>query len=218
MASQQSGKIWGIDRRFVVIALIFVVLIVPVFPRDKIIYVDGQTTTTQTFQSTSYMTSLQSYMTTTQNTVQVYVGNLQMVSDTYYQYYQNYYQYCYYDPYGNIYCDYNYWPYGYNQYTTTVQIDPSDRYVKRAITQESGGLYTVTLTSDDGQTQVFRHVSSMDLTLTGTANVVVTVTQTNTITSSVVNPQTTVSTVSCQKCMPEHITEHVSILQLLLGF
>jgi hypothetical protein len=217
-ASQQSGKVWGIDKRFIIIALIFVVLIVPVFPRDKIVYVSGQTATTQTYQSTSYQTILQTSTTTTQKSIQVYVGSIEMVSDQYYQYYQQYYQYCYYDQYGNIYCNYNYWPYGYNTYTTTATIDPSDRFVKREITQESGGLYSVTLTAYDGQAQVFRHVSTMDLTLTGTTNVEETVTLTNTSTNSIVNPGTTVSQASCDACVPQHITEHVSILQLLLGF
>lgn len=216
--SKQSGKIWGIDKRWIIIAIILVIVVVPVFPRDKIIYVDGQTVTTQTFQSTSYVTSLQSYAATTQKAIQVYVGNIEMVSDQYYQYYYQYYQYCWYDQYGNIYCDYSYWPSGYTQYTTTIQIDSSDRYVKREIAQESGGLYSVTLTSYDGQAQIFRHVASMDLTLTGTANVEATGTETITLTNSVVNPQTTVSTVPCDKCIPQHVTERVSILQLLLGY
>ena len=217
-ASKQSGKIWGIDKRFIIIILIFIFLVVPVFPRDKIVYVNGETTTTQTYQSTSYQTILQPTTTTAQTSIQVYVGNIEMVSDQYYQYYQNYYQYCYYDQYGNVYCNYSNWPYGYNAYTTTVTVDPSDHFVKRQITQESGGLYSVTLTSYDGQTQVFRHVSSMDLTLTGTTNVEETVTLTNTSTNSIVNPETTVSQVPCDACMPQHITERVSILQLLLGF
>lgn len=217
-ASKQSGKIWGIDKRFIIIILIFIFLVVPVFPRDKIVYVSGQTTTTQTYQSTSYQTIVQTSTTTTQNSIQVYVGSIEMVSDQYYQYYQNYYQYCYYDQYGNVYCNYNNWPNGYNAYTTTVTVDPSDRFVKRQVTQESGGLYSVTLTSYDGQAQVFRHVSSMDLTLTGTTNVEETVTLTNTSTNSIVNPETTISQAPCDACMPQHITEHVSILQLLLGF
>ena len=195
------------------------VLIVPVFPRDKVIYVSGQTATTQTYQSTSYQTILQTSTTTTQKSIQVYVGSLEQVSDQYYQYYQQYYQYCYYDQYGNIYCNYNYWPYGYNTYTTTVTIDASDRFVKREITQESGGLYSVTLTPYGGEgAQVFRHVSSLYLTLTGTTTVEETVTLTNTSTNSVVNPETTVSQVPCDACVPQHITEHVSILQLLFGF
>lgn len=100
----------------------------------------------------------------------------------------------------------------------TVTIDPSDQYVKREIVSESGGLATVTLTSYDGQAQVFRHVVSYDLTKTGTSTVQATVTLANTYTNSIVNPATTVSTNDCQKCIPQQITEHVSILQMLLGF
>lgn len=212
-----GDKLWGIDKRFVIAALIFLVLILPVFPVDKVIYVDGQTTTTQVNQSTSYATSFQTYTTNTQQSIQVYKGNLAWVSsDQYYNYYQQYYPQCYYDQYGNYYCYYTYWP-NYQQYTGSATIDPSDAVVKMETTNEAGGLITVTLTHYDGTQDVYRHVVSDDLAKSGLTTVTVTTTLTNTVTNSIVNPFTTTSSVPCQSCIAQHVTEHVSILQLLLG-
>lgn len=215
-ASPATGSRGGFDKRLLlVIALVFIVLVVPVFPRDRIVYVDGQTQTVT--QSTSYATSFQTYTTQSDISIKVYKGSLKTVSDTYYYYYQQYYQNCYVDSYGNVYCYYNQWP-NYNQYgyTNSITIDPSDNVVKLDQTQESGGLWTITLTHYDGTADTYRHVFSTDMTKTATSTVQGTVTMTNTITNTIVNPVT--SNAPCQQCIPQHVTDHVSILQMLLGY
>ena len=212
-----GDKIWGIDKRLVLAAVIFLVLVLPVFPVDKVIYVNGQTTTTQVNQSTSYTTSFQTYTTNTQTSIRVYKGNLEYVSDQYYTYYQPYYyNNCYFDQFGNYYCSYTYWPY-YQQYVNSVTIDPTDDVVSVSTTNEAGGLITVTCTHYDGTQDVYRHVVSDDLTKSATDTVSTTVTQTSTIANSIVTPVTTTSPVPCQSCIPQHVTEHVSIIQLLFG-
>jgi hypothetical protein len=210
---------WSSSQFFkliVVIILIFVILVVPVIPRDKVIYVDGSTQTVTT--STAYMTSLETYSTQTEASIKVYKGNLRYVADQYYNYYYeyNYYSNCYYDPYsGYIYCpDYNYWP-NYSSYTYTVTVDPSDNVVKIERTQESNGLWTLTLAHYDGTSDTYRHVFSEDLTQSGVSTVQGVAVLTNTMTSTVLNPQTI--TVPCQNCIPQHITVYVSILQLIFG-
>jgi hypothetical protein len=201
----------------IVIILLFVILVVPVIPRDKVIYVDGSTQTMTT--STAYMTSLQTYSTQTQTSIKVYKGNLQYVADQYYDYYYQYgyYNNCYYDPYtGYIYCNnYNYWP-NYNSYTYTVTVDPSDNIVKIERTQESNnGLWTLTLTHYDGTADTYRHVFSEDLTQNGVSTVQGIAELTNTLVSTALNPTTI--TVACQNCIPQHVTVYVSLLQLIFG-
>ena len=200
-------------------------MIVPVFPRDKIVYVDGSTQTVT--MSTAYNTSFQTFTTDTQVTIKVYKGTLNYVSDSYYN---NYYQYwygnygnnCYYSSYygGYVCSNYNYgmWPYyGQSQYGYyTVTIDPSDNIVKIEQTQESNGLWTLILTHQDSSSDTYRHVYKMDLSQTGTSQATGTVTMTNTITNSMVNPVT--FSVPCQACIPQHVTEHVSLIQILFGF
>lgn len=213
-SSWSSGdKIWGIDKRILLLGLIILVLVLPIFPREKVIYVSGQTQTVS--QSTSYATSFQTYTTNTPITIKVYKGSLQYVSDQYYNYYQQYYQYCYWDQYGNYICYYQQWPY-YQQYVGSVIIDPSDEVIKMEQTNEPGGLVTITLTHYDGTQDSYRHVVFTDLTKSATATVQGTATITNTITNSNVSPVT--STIPCQNCQAQTVTEHVSILQMLFGF
>ncbi|MGD0423793.1 MAG: zinc ribbon domain-containing protein [Candidatus Bathyarchaeia archaeon] len=220
-----SNKVWGIDKRIIVVVVVFLVLIVPVFPRDKVIYVDGSTQTMT--MSTSYITSVQRYATQSEISINVYKGTLNTVSDTYYNSYSNYWygnynNGCYYsDYYGGWVCgnyNYSYWPYyGQSQYGyNTVTVDPSDNIVKIHQTQESNGLWTMVLTHYDGTTDTYRHVYQMDLTRTGTSTVQGSVTASNTITNSAITPVT--FSVPCQACIPQHVTEHVSLLQLLFGF
>ena len=153
-----SNKVWGIDKRIFVVVVLFLILVVPVFPRDKVTYVDGSTQTVT--MSTAYNTSFQTYATDTQISLKVYKGTLNYVTDSYYN---NYYQYwygsynynsCYYDAYygGYVCSNYNYaWPYyGQSQYYYTVTVDPSDNVVKIQQTQESNGLWTLVLTHYDG--------------------------------------------------------------------
>ena len=222
-----SDKVWGIDKRIIVVAVIFLILIVPVFPRDKVVYVDGSTQTVTI--TTSYNTSVQTYTTQSEVSIKVYKGTLNTVSDSYYNNYYNYWygnynNNCYYSNYyGGWVCvnnnyNYNYWPYyGQSQYGySTVTVDPSDNIVKIQQTQESNGLWTMVLTHYDGTLDTYRHVYQMDLTQTGTSTVPGSVSMSNTVTNSVVSPVT--FSVSCQACIPQHVTEHVSLLQLLFGF
>ena len=207
--SRMSGKVGGIDKRFIfAIAVIILILVVPVIPRDKVIYVSGQTTTTQTFQTTS----IQTFQTTTQQSIQVYVGSILYVSSQYYSYYQPYYSTCFRVYYGVIRCGYTGWP-NWNTYTTSVTVNPSDNFVSRQDTQEAGGyLSTVTLTRYDGTGVTYAHVVNDSLTQTGTSTVQASATQTSTVTQTL----STVMNVPCDACVPQHVTEHVSLIQLLL--
>lgn len=213
-----SGKIGGVDKRVLIaIGIILLVLLVPVFPRDKIVYVSGQTTTTQLYQSTSFQTSLQAYSTMSQQSVQVYAGTLVYVQNQYYNYYTPYFSGCIRTYYGYIRCgSYYSWP-NYNLYTTTVTVNPNDNVVNVQDTQQSNGyLSTVTLTKADGSTVIYSNVLNDNLSQAGTSNVQVVVTQTSTVTQTTMVPATTVTSVACNNCVPQHVTEHVSLLQLLL--
>jgi len=213
------GKVGGVDKRVVIaIAVIVLVLLVPVFPRDKIIYVSGQTMTTELYQSTSYQTSLQAYQTVNLQNIQVYTGTLLYVQNQYYNYYSPYYSACFRGPYGYIRCGgYYSWP-NYNLYTTTVTVNPSDNVVSvQASQQPNGYLSTVTLTKADGSTVTYTNVFSNNLSQSGTSTVQAAVTQTSTVTQTVMVPATTAMNVSCDNCIPQHVTEYVSLLQLLLG-
>lgn len=214
-----SGKVGGVDKRVVIaIGVILLVLLVPVFPRDKIVYVSGQTMTTELYQSTSFQISLQAFSTMSQQNVQVYTGTLLYVQNQYYNYYAPYYSGCFRGPYGYIRCGGYYgWP-NYNAYTTTVTINPSDNVVKVQDTQQpSGYLSTVTLTKADGSTVTYSNVFNDNLSPAGTSTVQVAVTQTSTVTQSMMVPATTAMNVPCDSCIPQHVTEYVSLLQLLLG-
>lgn len=208
LSSRMSGKVGGIDKRILFgIAIIVLILVLPVIPRDKIVYVSGQTATTQTYQSTS----MQTLQITTQKSIQVYVGSILYVSDQYYSYYQPYYAGCVRGFYGVIRCGYASWP-NVSIYTTTVTINPNDNVVNMQDTQEGAGyLSTVTLTRSDGTTVTYTHVVNNSLAQTATSNVQGTGTQTTSITQTL----STVVNVPCDKCIPQHVTEYVSIMQLL---
>jgi hypothetical protein len=123
--------------------LIILILIVPVIPRDRVVYVNGVTQAVT--MSTAFNTSIQTYTTTAPMQIGVYQGTLQYIPDQYYnQYYnqnynqnyynQNYYgvyQYpyyygsypytsispsCYYNTYDDYYCSYSYYYYPYYGY------------------------------------------------------------------------------------------------------
>jgi hypothetical protein len=202
----------GIDKRIFIIALIGLALVLPVFPRERIIYVDGQTLTTQTIQSTTYVTSLSGYSTVTQQNIPVYVGTIQYVQS---QYYGNWGLYCYRWRW-QIIC-YNYgWP-GYNSYGT-ANIDPGMMVTRIDRSAGAYGLEIITLYRYDG-TSVgsFSTVVSDNLAMTGQATVNVVVSGTNTITNTISNQQTKVYSIPCQKCIPQTVMERVSILWILLG-
>ena len=214
-----GGKIGGLDIRLVIaIAVILVILMLPVFPQDQIVYVSGQTMTTELYQSTSFQTSLQAYSTMSQQSIPVYTGTIQYVQNQYYNYYTPYYSACVRGYYGIVRCGgYYTWP-NYNLYTTTVTISPSNNVVNVQATQQPNAyLSTVTLTKADGSTTTYTNVFNNNLSQTGTSTVQVMVTQTSTVTQSTMVPATTAVNVPCDSCVPQHVTRHVSLLQLLLG-
>jgi hypothetical protein len=202
-----------VDGRFVIVAIIFLVLILPVFPVDKVIYENGQTAITVVTQSTSYLTSTNTYATNSQLQIQVYKGNVVMLLNQSYYMYEPYYFSCHYDYYG-YHCDYTPWP-SYQNYTNSVLIAPSDQIVKMQITNETNGLINVTLTHYNGLQVTYRHVISENLAI-GPATITEIVTTTTTNTDQVVNSIATTSTVPCH-CIVRQLTERVSIIQLLLG-
>jgi len=229
--AMSSHKSWGGGKVIIIGLLIILILIVPVFPRDRVIYVDGVTQTVT--MSTAYNSVLQPFSTPTQTQVTVYQGTLRYVSDQYYnQNYQSYYGYSnYYPPscyrvwYGYFHyyfsCSY-YYPNSYNpsyyspyNYASTVTIGPTNGIVRVQQSQESNGYSTFILTHYDGTSDTYRHVFQQDLTPSGTLTIPVQNTATTTITTSSVSTVTAV--VQCQQCVMQHVTEHVSLLQLLLG-
>ena len=219
IAAGSARKVGGIDKRVLIaIGIIVLILIVPVFPRQKTIYVAGQTATTVSYQSTSYQTSLQAYPTTSMQPIQVYVGTLLYVPTNYYGYYGQYYNGCYRGYFGYIHCGYSGWP-NYNSYTTTVTVNPSDNVVNVQDTQQSYGyLSTVVLTKADGSTVTYSNVFNDNLAKTGTSTYQTIVTQTSTVTQSALVMTSSVTNVACDNCIPQNVTEHVSLLQLLFGF
>ena len=155
---------------------------------------------------------MQTLQVTTQTSIQVYVGTLLYVSNQYYAFYQPYYGGCVRGYYGVIRCGYSSWP-NWSVYTTSITVNPSDNFVNMQDTQEAAGyISTVTLTRSDGSSVTYTHVVNNALTLSGTSNVQATATQTNSITQTL----STVVNVPCNQCIPQHVTEYVSIIQLLL--
>jgi hypothetical protein len=140
------------------------------------------------------------------------------VPATYYSYYYNfgYYNACYWR-FGHIFCYYNTWPY-YSSYLQIMTIQPSQHIVTISESQAPNGLDTLTLTSYEGTVQTITDVvDSSGLTQTGTATVSATSVITNTVVNTITNPATTIYNVPCQRCVPQQVTERVSILQLLFG-
>ena len=218
-AKGTGSRVGGMDKRLVILmVVILVVLMLPIIPRDEIVYVSGQTMTTELYQSTSFQTSLQAYTTMSQQSVQVYVGTIQYVQSQYYNYYSPYYATCVRGFYGIVRCGgYYSWP-NLNLYTTTVTISPSNNVVKvQGTMQPNGYLSTVVLTLANGSTTTYTNVFNNNLSQTGTSTVQVTVTQTSTVTQTTMVPATTAMNVPCDSCVPQHVTRYESLLQLLLG-
>jgi hypothetical protein len=226
----QPPRTYSNRGRVAIIAfLILLVLIIPIFPRDRVVYVDGVTQTL--VQSTSYNTMTQTYSNPTPMQMNLYQGSFQYIPDQYYYYYFNNqpyygcYQYGYFYPYG---CSYPYYYYPFNWYypnsynygfhfANTMTIQPSDNVVQVQESQESNGFSTLVITHNDGTSFTYRHVFQQNLTQSGsTVAGTSTVTGTRIVTNSVVNPVTT--TVQCQRCVSQHVTEHVSLLQLIFNF
>ena len=214
-----GSKIGGVDKRLAIgILVILVILMLPIFPRTETVYVSGTTMTTEIYQSTSFQTSLQAYSTVSQQSIQVYTGTLQYVQAQYSNYYAPYYASCVRGFYGIVRCGYGGWP-NLSLYTTTVTISPSQNVVNIQSTPGPNGyLSTVVLTmANGGGTMTYNNVFNSNLAQTGTSTAQVTVTATSTVTGTTVVPATTVMSGPCNSCVPQNVTRHVSILQLLLG-
>ena len=78
--------------------------------------------------------------------------------------------------------------------------------------------YCVTVTKADGSTVSYSNVFNDNLAQTGTSTYQAVVTQTSTVTQSALVAASSITSVACQNCIPQNVTEHVSLLQLLLGF
>ena len=214
-AQRGPSNLWGVGKWVIVVIIVLLILVLPVFPRDTIVYVNG---TTQTVTNlVQYSTSFQVYTTTTSTQITVYTGSYQYFSNYYYSYYSNYWggSYCYYY-HGQIVCNYNYWPWYSPSYGSTVSITAGQQVVGVMRAQQPSGLESLTLTYYNGQSSTIQNVYSDNLTPSGTATVQSNAVVTNTVTNTITTPVT--QTVPCQQCIPEHVTEHVSILQLLFGY
>ena len=213
--AQRGFGAWGIGKWVIVAIIVFLILVVPVFPRDTIVYVNG---TTQTVTNmVQYSTSFQVYTTTTSTQITVYTGSYQHFSNYYYSYYDNWWggSYCYWY-HQQIVCNYNYWPWYTPSYGNTVTITSDQQVVSVTRAQQYGGLESLTLTYYDGKSTTIQNVYNDNLTPSGTTTVQSNAVVTNTVTNTITTPIT--QTVPCQQCIPEHVTEHVSILQLLFGY
>jgi len=214
-ARRGSRRGLGVGIWVLVAVIIFVFLVAPVFPRDTIVYVDG---TTQTVSNQiQYSTAFQVYTTTTASQISVYTGTYRYFSSYYYNQYYNYWggNYCYWYR-QTIICNYNYWPWYTPSYGTTITVTPGQQVVSVSRTQQYSGLESLTLTFYNGQSTTVQNVYNDNLSQSGTASVQTTAVATNTITNTITTPVTL--TVPCHQCIPEHVTEHVSILQLLFGY
>jgi hypothetical protein len=211
-----SDKIWGIDKRFIIAAVIFVILVVPVFPQEKVVMVDGQTTTTQVTEIASFTTVTQSAQSGAANSIQVYVGYVKVVPDTYYGYFTNFYRGCFWR-FRRIYCGWRFWP-NYNDYLNTVTISASDQIVSISESQAPNGLETVALTSYSGNVRTIQNViDASNLSQTGTATVTGTTMVVNTVVNSVFSPTAVAFPVDCKACVAKTVTVRVSILQMIFG-
>ena len=214
-AKRGSSNAWGVGKWIIVVIIVLVILVVPVFPRDTIVYVNG---TTQTVTNlVQYSTSFQVYTTTSSSQISVYTGSYQYFSNYYYSYYSNWWggNSCYWY-HNQIVCNYTYWPWYTPSYGSTVTITPGQQVVSVTRAQQPSGLESLTLTYYNGQSSTIQNVYNDNLTPTGTTTVQSNAVVTNTITNTITTPVT--QTVPCQQCIPEHVTEHVSILQLLFGY
>ena len=233
--TQPKQILKGIDNRILIIVVIVLILIVPVFPRQRIVYVDGTTQTVS--NSTAFSTSLQVYTQATQSQISVYTGTFQYFSGNYYNNFYNSYpgwgQMCTWW-HNRILCNWNGYGYGNyaSSYGTTLTVTPSMNVVSVTRTQQAGNGYgygygygygsgsgfleSLTLVYYNGQSQSYQNVYADNLVQSGVSSIPGTTVVTNTIVNTIVNPVT--QTVPCQQCVPVTVTDHVSILQLLLGY
>jgi hypothetical protein len=214
----RSATVWGL-----IAVIIFIILVVPVFPRDTFVYVNG--TTQSVTNQVQYSTAFQVYTTSTSSQISVYTGSYQYFSNYYYNYYYDYGgynwwsgSYCNWTGYKSsiIVCNYKYWPWYQPSYGTTVTISPSQQVVGVSRVQQPSGLESLTLTYYNGQSTTVSNVYRDTLTQSGTSTVQTNAVVTNTITNTITTPVSV--TMPCQRCVREHVTEHVSILQMLFGY
>jgi hypothetical protein len=216
----KSSKILGVDKWFFIVALIvLVILIVPIFPRDTVVMVNG---TTQTIvNSASISTEVQVSTVSTSSQMSVYTGSFQ-----YFTMMPSYWgsqwgyggSYCYWTRH-HLRCNSNYWPW-YNQwqyYGSTVTVTPQMQVVNVMSSIGYNGLESLTLVYSNGQqSQTYNNVYNDQLQQGGTYFAPSIGTVTNTVTNTVMVPVQ--ETVPCTACVATHVTEYVSLLQLIFGF
>ena len=218
--SSQSKQTRGFDNRMwvvVFVIIVIVILILPVFPRTRIVYVNGTTQTVT--NTTSFSTSLQVITQSTQSQVPVYTGSFQYFSNTnYYNYYgnNNWWNTGCYWLHGHIVCNYYNWYWYQPSYGQTVTVSASDNVVNVLRTQQGSSESLILVYSNGQQSQTYQNVYVDNLAPNGVSTMPGTVVVTNTIVNTIVNPVT--QTVPCNQCVPMTVTDHVSILQLLFGF
>lgn len=228
--TQPKQILKGIDNRILIVVVIVLILIVPVFPRQRIVYVDGSTQTV--VNSTTLSTSIVMNTQATNSQISVYSGSFSYFSGNYYNNFYNSYpgwgQMCTWW-HNRILCNWNGYGYGNyaSSYGTTVIVTPSMNVVSVTRTQQasngygygyygSGFLESLTLAYYNGQSQSYQNVYADNLVQSGVSSIPGTTVVTNTIVNTIVNPVT--QTVPCQQCVPITVTDHVSILQMLLGY
>ena len=209
---------WRIWRWAILALIVFIVLIVPVFPKNTIVYVDG---TTQSVTSRiQHSTSVQVYTTTTTNTISVYTGTYKYFHNWWggnYQYFYNWWgaNQCYLNN-NQLVCNYNAWPWYEATYGTTVIVTSGQQVVGLVRKLQPSGLESLTLIDHNGKATTIQNVYSDDLSQSGTSAFQSSAVVTNTVTGTVTIAVTQTS--QCHQCVPEQVTQHVSILQLLLGY
>jgi hypothetical protein len=201
---QNKQLIPGIDNRILLVAVIFLILVLPVFPRQRIVYVDGTTQTVT--NSTAFSTSLEVDTQSTASQITVYTGSFEYFSNNYY--------YNYYDPWwnqgcywrhGHIVCNYNQWYWYQPSYGSTITVTP-DMNVVNVIRTQQGSAESLTLVYYNGQqSQTYQNVYVDNLSPSGVSTIPGTTVVTNTIVNTVVNPET--ETVPCQQCVPTTVTD-----------
>jgi hypothetical protein len=215
-STQEPKRIMkGIDNRILIAIIIVVFLILPIFPRTRIVYVNGTTQTVT--NTTSFSTSLEAVTQSTQSQLSVYTGSFQYFSSSYYYYYYNNWwnSGCYWYHH-HIVCNYVQWYWYQPSYGTTVTVSPSDNVVDVIRTQQGSSESLILVYYNGQKSQTYTNVYVDNLEPSGVSAVPASVTVTNTIVSTIVNPVT--QTVPCSECVPMTITDHVSILQILLGY
>jgi len=206
---------WRFGKWLIAIGIVFIIVVVPVFPKETVVYVDG-TTQTVTNQI-QYSTSFEASTTNASSQISVYTGSYAYLSNYYSNnYYYNYCSYCCYWYDQEPICNYGYWPWYAPSYGTPVTVTAAQQVVSVTRTPQPGGLETLTLTYYNGQSARVQNVYKDNLSQSGTATVQTKAIVTSTITDTITAPVT--QTVPCHQCVPEHVTEYVSLLQVLLGF